>query len=274
VRHSPAAIPSLQLDPKMDRESSKGKCFGMARATTETCAIGLDGMSRDKLARWAGAAYLAYIAFGAPSMILQNRLVVPGDLASTFHHIQQGTQLFRLGFCLEIVAAMLFLLATWSYFVLLRPVEKNLALLLVLMNLGGVAAECAAAIVKYGAMQCVVGNDLARTFTPDQMQALNMLLLRVGGTGFDVATLFYGAWLFPFGWLVYRSGFIPRFWGVLLIADGVLLFITFVQLCLFPGYGKWTTPFLPIEFVAEVGTAVWLVVKGAREIPTTGEIAV
>jgi hypothetical protein len=238
----------------------------MANVRTETYATGLDGLSRDKLARWAGSAYLAYIVFGAASMILQNRQTAWGDLTLTFQHIQQGVEFFRLGFFLEIVALMFFLVAAWSYFVLLKPVEKNLALLLVLLNLGGIASECASAIVKYGALQCVVGNDLLRAFTPDQMQAMSMLLLRVGGSGYAVATLFYGAWLFPFGWLIYKSGFIPRFWGVLLIADGALLFISFAQLCLFPGYAKWTTPFLPIEFVAEVGIAVWLVIKGARRL--------
>lgn len=248
----------------------------MTTVRTDACGIGLDGLSRDKLARWAGAAYLTYIAFGAASMTLQNRQIAWSDLALNFHRIQQGMQLFRLGFFLEIVATMFFLLATWSFFVLLKPVEKNLALLLVLMNLGGIAAECASAIVKFGALQCVVGNDLLHAFTPDQMQAMSMLLLRVGGAGYDVATLFYGAWLFPFGWLIYRSGFIPRFWGVLLIVDGVLLFITFAQLCLLPDYGRWTTPFLPIEFLAEVGTAVWLVIKGAKKTtakPATGETA-
>jgi len=249
----------------------------MTRTRTETGIAGLDGQSRSKLARWAGAAYLAYIAIGAPSMILQNRQIEWSDLALNFHQIQQGIQLFRLGFFLEIMACMFFLLATWSYFVLLKSVEKNLALLLVLLNLGGIAAECASAIIKFGALQSVVGNDLARAFTPDQMQAMTMLLLRVGGTGSNVATLFYGAWLFPFGWLVYRSGFIPRIWGVLLIADGALLFFTFAQLCLFPAYhAKWTAFFLPIEFLAEVGTAVWLLIRGAREMPAklvTGETA-
>lgn len=174
----------------------------MTQVRTKTSAIGLDGLSRDNLPRWAGAVYLAYIVIGAASMILQNHLLVPGNMAVTFQNIQQGIMLFRLKFFLEILATMFFLLATWSYFVLLKPVEKNLALLLVLLNLGGIAAECASAIVHYGALQCVVGNDLLHAFTPDQMQAMSMLLLRVGGTGYIVATLFYGAWLFPFGWLI------------------------------------------------------------------------
>jgi hypothetical protein len=99
------------------------------------------------------------------------------------------------------------------------------------------------------------------------MQTMAMLLLRVGGSGMIVANLFYGAWLLPFGWLVWKSGFIPRFWGVLLIADCFCLWICFAQMCLFPAYEKWTFPLFPIMFVAEVGTALWLVIKGANLKP-------
>jgi len=97
----------------------------MTTVRTETFPIGLDRLSRDKMARWAGATYLTYIALGAPSMILQSRQIAWSDLTLTFLHIQQGTQLFRLSFFLEILAIMFFLLATWSYFVLLKPVERN-----------------------------------------------------------------------------------------------------------------------------------------------------
>jgi hypothetical protein len=220
--------------------------------------------STDKLARRAGAAYLIYIVFIASSGIMQGRLVAWNDLAATAHNIQQSIMLFRVAFLAEIVATMLFLCATWSYYVLLKPVGKNLALLLVLLNLAGVAVECSSRIVNFGALKCLTDTDLARGFTVDQMQAMAMLLLRVGGSGMAVANLFYGAWLFPFGWLVWKSGFIPRFWGVLLIADCFCLWICFVQFCLFPDYEKWTYPLYPIMFVAEVGVALWLVIKGAN----------
>jgi hypothetical protein len=236
----------------------------MREGDVENSVINEQDASTDKLARRAGAVYLAYIVFIASSGIMQSRLVAWNDLAATARNIQQSIMLFRVAFLTEIVATMLFLCATWSYYVLLKPVGKNLALLLVLLNLAGVAVECSSRIVNFGALKCLTDTDLARGFTADQMQAMAMLLLRVGGSGMAVANLFYGAWLFPFGWLVWKSGFIPRFWGVLLIADCLCLWICFVQWCLFPNYEKWTYPLFPVMFVAEVGTALWLVIKGAQ----------
>ncbi len=236
----------------------------MADRRVEETATTMQIAALDKQARRAGAVYLAYIVFTATSGTMQHHQVVWSDLAVTARNIQQSVFFFRVAFLSEIVGTLLFLCATWSYYALLKPVGKNLALLLVLLNLAGVAAECASTIFHFGALQCLIGTDLLRGFTVDQMQAMAMLLLRIGGAGMTVATLFYGAWLFPFGWLVWKSGFIPRFWGVLLLADGVCLLICFVQLSLFPAYEKWTYPMFPIMFVAEVGMALWLVIRGAN----------
>jgi hypothetical protein len=227
-------------------------------------AVNQQDATRNRLARRAGAVYLAYIVFIASSGIMQSHLVMWSNLADTARNIQQSVLLFRVAFLAEIVATLLFLCATWSYYVLLKPVGKNLALLLVLLNLAGVAVECSSAIIHFGALKCLTDTDLLHGFTTDQMQTMAMLLLRIGGSGMNVANLFYGAWLFPFGWLVWKSGFIPRFWGVLLIADCFCLWICFVQTSLFPAYEKWTYPLIPIMFVAEVGTALWLVIKGAN----------
>jgi hypothetical protein len=236
----------------------------MEQLRAEESLVEQQSPSLDTLARRAGAVYLTYIAFIASSGIMQSHQVVWSDLNATAHNIQQSVLFFRFAFLAEIVATLLFLCATWSYYVLLKPVGKNLALLLVLLNLAGVAVECASAIIHFGALKCLTDTDLLHGFTPDQMKAAAMLLLRVGGSGMIVANLFYGAWLFPFGLLVYKSGFIPRFWGVLLIADCFCLWISFVQMCLFPSYEKWTYPLFPIMFVAEVGAALWLVIRGAN----------
>ena len=236
----------------------------MTEVKVEENAVKEQSPSLDKLARRAGAVYLAYIVFIASFGIMQSHQIVWGDLAATAHNIQQSVLFFRGAFLVEIVATLLFLCATWSYYVLLKPVGRNLALLLVLLNLAGVAVEGASAVIRFGALKCLTDTDLLHGFTADQMQAMAMRLLRVGGTGMIVANLFYGAWLFPFGWLVYKSGFIPRFWGILLIADCFCLWICFVQMCLFPEYEKWTYPLFPIMFIAEVGTALWLVIKGAN----------
>ncbi len=170
---------------------------------------------------------------------------------------------FHAVFVGEIISALLFLSTAWCCYALLEAVGRNLALLLVLLNLAGVAAECVATAFRLSALQWLASGDPLHGFTFDQAQAIAMLLYRFGGASMIVATLFYGAWLFPLGWLVYRSGFIPRLWGVLLLADGVSMALCFVQLGFFPDHVKWTYPLFPIMFVAETGTALWLLVKGA-----------
>ena len=92
-----------------------------------------------------------------------------------------------------------------------------------------------------------------------------MLMLNINGN--VVMVLFYGLWLFPLGYLVFKSGFLPKILGILLIADGVSLLICFFQLWLFPGYEKMTYPLYPIMFVAEFGLSLWLIIKGVKDQP-------
>ena len=89
-----------------------------------------------------------------------------------------------------------------------------------------------------------------------------MLSVTTHQTGFVMAQLFFSAWLFPLGWLVLRSGFLPRFLGWLLLLDGVAVLVWFLQALLAPGYPAISYPSWAVGFVAEVGFALWLVVKG------------
>ena len=90
-------------------------------------------------------------------------------------------------------------------------------------------------------------------------------------TGFVTAQLFFSAWLFPLGWLVLRSGFLPRFLGWLLILDGVGVLVWFLQVFLAPDHPAISYPAWAVGFVAELGLALWLIVRGASptgEVPT------
>jgi hypothetical protein len=87
-------------------------------------------------------------------------------------------------------------------------------------------------------------------------------------TGFVTAQLFFGAWLFPLGYLVYRSGSIPRLLGVLLVLDGVGVLVWFLQALLLPDYRAIAYPGLAVSFVAEVGLGLWLLVVGVKVVDT------
>ncbi|MGB8259703.1 MAG: DUF4386 domain-containing protein [Terracidiphilus sp.] len=239
----------------------------MTDERVEEMAVESQAAARNRLARWTGAVYLAFIVLFATCSTVQGR-IVSSDPAATARTIQHSMMLFRAAFLGEIVSALLFFSAAWCLYLLLKPVGRGLAVLLMLLNLAGVAAECAATSLRFGALQWLASGDPLRGFTSDQAQAMAMLIEHVGGAGMIVATLFYGAWLYPLGWLVYKSGFIPRFWGVLLLADAVSMTICFVQQGFFPACAKWTYPLYPIMFVAEAGTALWLLVKGASTKPS------
>lgn len=220
--------------------------------------------SRRKLARLAGFLYLAYIVIFACSTFVQQKPIVWDDGAATAKNIADSALMFRVGYMSEIVATLLFLSTAWALYVLLKPVGKNLALLFVLFNLAGVAVECACTLIHFSALLFVGKSGYLHAFNPDQLQALTMVFLSLSGSGSVIQTLFYGAWLFPLGYLVIKSGFLPRILGWLLLLDGLSLMICFIQLCLFPAYAKLTYPLFPIMFIAEFGLAMWLIIKGVK----------
>ena len=100
--------------------------------------------------------------------------------------------------------------------------------------------------------------------TGPQLEGLAMLAVTTHQTGFVMAQVFFSAWLFPLGWLVLRCGFLPRVLGWLLLLDGVAVLVWFLQALLAPAYPAISYPSWAIGFAAEVGFALWLVIKGVR----------
>ena len=220
--------------------------------------------SRHNLARLAGFLYLAYIVLFAFSTFVQYKPFVWDDPAAMARNIADSELMIRIGFLSSTVADLFFLSTAWALYVLLKPVGKNLAFLFLLFNLTGVAVECVYTVIHFEALLLLGRSDYLHAFKPDQLQALSMFFLNLGGSGNMVTTFFYGVWLFPLGYLVIKSGFLPRFLGVLLLLDGLSLMICFIQLCLFPAYQKLTYPLFPVMFIAEFGLAMWLIIKGVK----------
>jgi hypothetical protein len=105
-----------------------------------------------------------------------------------------------------------------------------------------------------------------QAFSAGQLEGMAYLSINVYKLVFVTAQLFFGTWLFPLGYLVYRSGFLPRSLGVLLLLDGIAVMIWFLQALLLPDYPAIRTPGLVISFIAEVGLALWLLVVGVKQV--------
>jgi hypothetical protein len=221
--------------------------------------------SVNRTARMAGLLYLIYIVTTALATFVRSKLIVFGDAATTASNIMGSEWLFRVGFVTELISAVFFFLAAWALYVLLKPVSKNLALLFLLLNLGGVVVECINMLNLFGALLVLSGADYLTVFQAGQLPALAMLFLNLYTNGFMIAQIFYGSWVFPLGYSVFKSRFLPKILGILLMIDCLGIFIWFLQFFLLPSYGVISYPSYAIGFIAEFGLTLWLLIKGVKD---------
>ena len=212
----------------------------------------------------AGFFYLIFILTTVFATFVRSKLIVFGDAAATANNIMGSELFFRIGFVTELVSAMFFVLAAWALYVLLKPVNKNLALLFLLLNLGGVAVECINMLNLFAALQFLNGANYLNVFQTGQLQAMAMSFLNSYTNGFRIAQIFYGTWLLPLGYLLYKSRLVPRLLGILLILDFFGVLIWFFQFFLFPSYGVASYPSYAVGFIAEFSLSLWLLIKGVK----------
>jgi hypothetical protein len=218
-------------------------------------------------ARMAGFLYLMYMVITIPADVLgRSPLIAFGDAATTARNIIASEWQFRIGITGDLVSAVFFLLAAWALYVLLKPVNKDFALLFLLLNLGGVAVYSINLLNQFAAVLLLSGADTLKVFQADQLQSLVMFFLNLHKNGYWIAQIFFGAWLFPLGYSVYRSGFLPKFLGIILMVHCATWTTTSLLYFLYaPGYAAITNISFPLGFIAEFGLTLWLLIKGAKE---------
>jgi hypothetical protein len=218
-----------------------------------------------KTARKAGLIYLIYIVISIFADVLgRSKLIVMGDAATTARNIMESAWQFRIGFVVDLVAALLFLLTAWALYALLKPVNKPLALMFLLLNLGGVAVWCVSDLFLITSQFLLSGADYLNVFKADQLQALAMLFLYIYKNGFSgIAQIFFSAWLFPLGYLVFKSGFLPKILGIILMVECFGWLMYPLQFFLFPSTGI-TNLSSAIGFIGEFSLTLWLLIMGAK----------
>lgn len=224
-------------------------------------------ISRKPLARITGAIYLAFCV----CLFLADSLghIVVGDVDLAYEAMTTDPSQFDLAVTAALLSAFLFALAAWGLYVLLRPVNRELALLLLVLNAIGVAIQVASYIPLLYAMLSADASVFVSSFSAEQSESLQRLSFDVQKLSFITAQLFFATWLFPLGYLIYKSRFLPKFLGVLLILDGVAILVWFFQGMLLPDQTALSTPGLALSFIAEVSLGLWLLVKGIDEGPST-----
>ena len=160
---------------------------------------------------------------------------------------------FRIGFVFGLFSALFFLLTAWALYVLLKTVNKNIALLFVLLNVCGVAVQSLSILNLIASMTILNEN---------QVQAA--LFIELYKNGFNIAQIFYGAWVFPLGYLIYKSKIIPKILGIFLMVDCFAILIYFLQFFLLPDLKIIAYPCYVISAISEFSLTFWLLIKGVK----------
>lgn len=223
-------------------------------------------MNIQLFARFTGILYLLMVPLGYFGiMYVPGTLVVEGDITATISNILDNETMFRLAIVFALVIQLLHFWLVLVFYKLLKPVNRGIAQIMVLLVMVGIPIAMLGEL-NFGAVLHLIGSE-------DASPALVALFLDMHHYGVIIVQIFWGLWLFPLGYLVYKSTYIPKIIGIILmigcfgyVADSFIYFFN-------PDFGFSFSAYL---FIGEVILPVWLVAKGinvARWNEVTGVTA-
>lgn len=232
---------------------------------------------RKKNARIAGAIYLMLVVLGIISLLLvPSQLYVWDDPLATMQNIKAGESLFRVGIASGLLAFLVYLILPLVLYKLLVPVHKTAAVLMVALAVASVPISFANTSHQFEILRLISGDTYLEVYNQGLLASKVMGHLLAYNDGNLIAQLFWGTWLFPFGYLVLKSRFLPKLLGGLLILGSVGYTIDFLARILWPEYkalaiADYIT--LPAS-LGEIGTCLWLLILGVKETPsaTIGDV--
>lgn len=217
--------------------------------------------SINTIARVAGVLYLTLVplAFVGGFPYGLPRLFVPGDGVATANNIMASESAFRLSILINLLGAIVNVLVVLALYRLLKPVNRTMAALMVVFLLLSVPIGMLNELNNIAALLLLSGASYLAPFTSSQLQALVLLFHDLHTYGLDIAAVFWGLWLFPMGYLVLKSGFLPRLLGILLIIGCFGWLAESIAAFLLPGYGLRIGMFTGL---GEILLPLWLLLKG------------
>jgi hypothetical protein len=215
-------------------------------------------------ARIAGILYFLIGVFSFYGvMYVSSQIQVIGDAQATFNNLLDNEFLFRTGIYAHLLNTVVFTMMVLVFYHMFSHIHKFLAQIMVAFVILHISFEFGAQVFNYTAMMLAKGQ-LLESMELLQRQEWVYLFLRTAKYGsVGLAIVFWGIWLIPLGILVIKSGFIPKIFGIMLIAGGVAYILDSMTFILFPGAGSTFKTILMVVFsVAEISFIFWLLIKG------------
>jgi hypothetical protein len=234
--------------------------------TGEEARMTSDG-SRDTsplaYARLAGALYLVIIVFGIfGEMFVRSSLIVPGDITATADNIMASEGLFRVGFLSDSIMFLSDVALAVLLYVLLRPVSKVLSLMAMCFRLAQTAVIATNLLNYHAAVLVLQGPGYSSALGSTEGAALTSFFLDLHAHGYDLGLLLFGVHCVLLGYLVFKSGYLPKVLGILTVAAGLTYLIGSYTRFLAPSHMEAVSPTYIVAIVAEVALCLWLLIRG------------
>lgn len=223
--------------------------------------------TQQKTARLAGLFYLIVIITGLFSlMYVPSKLIVWNDAGLTFQNISSSRQLFSWSIASSMLCYTAFTLLPLALYSLLKDIHKRYAGLMVVLALISVPISFINLQSKFSILNIINAADYLKIYTTEELQAQVMMLLKNYNNGLLIAQVFWGLWLFPFGYLVYKSNFLPKVLGVFLMLGFVGYVLNVLGRTVISDFSEYALSgyiTLPAT-IGEIGICLWLLIFGVK----------
>ncbi|WP_350292732.1 DUF4386 domain-containing protein [uncultured Croceitalea sp.] len=225
--------------------------------------------STKKDARIAGLLYLITVLSGVISLVyVPSELIVWDNAAETYNSIVSNESLFKLGILSDVILYTTFIFLSLALYKLLRRTNENIARTMVILVLISVPISFVNLISKLDILSLINEAEVLKHIDLNLQYSQMMALLESHNNGILLVEIFWGLWLFPFGYLVYKSGIIPKIMGVFLMIACFGYLADFLGYFLFPeDFGETVIPTISSisQALGEMGICLWLLIMGAKE---------
>jgi hypothetical protein len=216
-------------------------------------------------ARAGGVLYLILIGLGIFGQVAKGKIMVSGDAAATAANLTSMETLWRLGIAFELLGLVCVIVLATIYFVLLRPVNRELNLLATFLRMIGIAVEAVVVLDLSAALFPLGSAPYLKAFNPEQLYAMASLAIKSHNYGYTLALFFFGFTFLFHGQLIARSGFLPGVLGRMIQIGGVCYLTNSLVFFLAPVLSGALFPWILLPcFVAELSLALWLLIKGVN----------
>ena len=222
--------------------------------------------SNKKMGRIAGLLFLILAITGVfAEFFVRQKLYVLNDHAATTQNILENQWLFRLGIVSDLVMSTMFFIYGYVLYLIFKSVNKNISLFLLLCSVISVAMFCQNSLNQFAVLELLINPDYSDGFKPEQLQILSLFFQNIHTKGYAVNQIFYGLYLLPLGYMIIKSGIVPKIIGIFLVLGFIGDLIEVAAYFLYPSIESVILENITIPAdIGEFSLCLWFIIKGAR----------